>query len=652
MDFGEEHILVCLSSSPSNAKIIRTAARMYGVFHGTFTALYVKTSSSDVLDPQNQKRLQDHMQLAQDLGATVETVYGDDVPLMIAEFVRLSNVTKIVIGRSIIKRHFFRKLSLSEQLLTHLPDMEIHIIPDQNVELPISYRAILKKNVSFALADTAKSLGILTAASALGIFFKEMGFAEANVIMIYLFAVLLISVMTEHRAYSFFSSIASVLIFNFLFTSPQFSLTAYDKDYPLTFFIMFISALLTGSLAARLKSSAQHSAQTAVRMKILFDTNQRLQKALTIQDIYDVTAQELLQLLHRDIILYPVTADHIGAPLFYPENANSALEDYTTDEEKKVILWTKEHLKHASSATSPYSDAECIYYAIKSHDSVAGILGVAIRNRPWDEYENAMLLSILGECALALENRKNAYEKEQAAIRAKNEQLRANLLRAISHDLRTPLTSISGNASNLLYNGDSFDVSTKLRLYQDIYDDSMWLINLVENLLSVTRLEEGRLQLHICAELVEEVISEALRHANRLKSEHDIIVDCPDELLLAKMDARLIVQVLINLIDNAIKYTPPGSRICVRAIRKDDWAEISVEDNGNGILDEHKAHVFEMFYTCTDKIVDSRKSLGLGLFLCKAIINAHGGSIHVADNVPHGTVFRFTLPIEEVSLNG
>ena len=150
-----------------------------------------------------------------------------------------------------------------------------------------------------------------------------------------------------------------------------------------------------------------------------------------------------------------------------------------------------------------------------------------------DSYENSILLSVLGECALALENQKNAKEKEEAAIMAKNEQLRANLLRTISHDLRTPLTSISGNASNLLSNGTSFDEEIKRELYQDIYDDSMWLINLVENLLSVTRLEEGRLSLNISAELVDEVIREALLHVNRLKSEHTIRVKHQDDLLSA-----------------------------------------------------------------------------------------------------------------------
>ena len=282
---------------------------------------------------------------------------------------------------------------------------------------------------------------------------------------------------------------------------------------------------------------------------------------------------------------------------------------------------------------------------------VYGVIGIAVGENSLDPFEDSIVLSILGECALALENEKNAREKEETAILAKNEQLRANLLRAISHDLRTPLTSISGNANNLLFHSASFDENTKKELYQDIYDDSMWLINLVENLLSVTRLVEGRLNLHFSAELAEEVVKEALRHVNRLHVEHQITVKHEDDLLLVKVDAKLIVQVLINLVDNAIKYTPKGSHIDIRTRKEGEVAVFSVCDDGPGIPDENKKQVFEMFYSGANGVADSRRSLGLGLSLCKSIVHAHGGRISVSDHLPHGTIFTFTLPVEEVQLH-
>ena len=279
------------------------------------------------------------------------------------------------------------------------------------------------------------------------------------------------------------------------------------------------------------------------------------------------------------------------------------------------------------------------------------MVGIALYDGSLDSFENSVVLSILGECALALENIKNAREKEEAAILAKNEQLRANLLRTISHDLRTPLTSISGNASNLISNYKKLDAAALSQSFNDIYDDSMWLINLVENLLAVTRIEGGQLNLNLSAELIDEVIAEAMNHISRKSREHTIRIHSEKDYILAKVDAKLIVQVMINLIDNAIKYTEPGSTIDIYTREVGHMVEVSVADNGPGIPDEQKPHIFEMFYSGANKIADSRRSMGLGLALCKSIINAHGGSIAVSDNKPHGTVFTFTLPKGEVELH-
>ena len=225
------------------------------------------------------------------------------------------------------------------------------------------------------------------------------------------------------------------------------------------------------------------------------------------------------------------------------------------------------------------------------------------------------------------------------------------MLRAISHDLRTPLTSISGNASNLLSNGDLFDAKTKKQMYTDIYDDAMWLINLVENLLSVSRLEEGRMTLHISTELMDEIVAEALRHINRKSVEYRLNVQSSDEYLLAQVDAKLIIQVLINIVDNAIKYTPPGTEIDIGWHKQGKWIYISVADHGPGISNQVKPHVFEMFYSASNPIADSRRSMGLGLALCKSIVNAHGGEITVTDQKPHGAVFTFSVPAGEVELH-
>ena len=650
----DEHILVCLSSSPSNPKIIRTASRMANAFKGAFTALFVETPDYQVMPEEDVKRLRSNMRLAEQLGAKIETVYGEDVSYQIAEFARLSGASKIVIGRSsATRKSIFSKPTLTEKLIANVPNLDVHIIPDTDGK-NAAYRAkkARKKNeIVFSASDLIKSIAILILSSCIGMLFQYLDFAEANIITVYVLGVLITSVLTKHRIYSLISSVVSVLIFNFLFTEPQFTFQAYGQGYPVTFIIMFLAALMTSTLAVKLKNHAKQAAQAAYRTKVLFDTNQILQQSDGKNEIVSATANQLIKLLGKNIVFYFSENDKLSEPHIFTVSGDKTGEEITNKNEKAVAEWVLKNNKHAGATTETLSSAKCLYLAVRVNRRVYGVVGIYIGEESLDSFEKSILLSILGECALSLENEKNAREKEEAAILAKNEQLRANLLRAISHDLRTPLTSISGNVSNLLSNGNSFDEATKKQLYTDIYDDSMWLINLVENLLSVTRLDEGRLNINITEDLIDDVITEALHHVNRKSVEHHITVQHKEDYLLAKMDAKLMVQVIINIVDNAIKYTPKGSNILIKTWKQEDKAVITIADDGDGIPDEMKERVFDMFYSGANKIADSRRSLGLGLSLCRSIVNAHGGRIAVSDNTPHGTVFTITLPAGEVEIH-
>ena len=646
-----EHILVCLSSAASNAKIIRTAARMAGAFCCPFTALFVETGDFSRMAAQDRDRLRANIHLAQQLGASIETVYGDDIPDQIAEFARVSGVTKIVLGRSgIAGRMLFRRPLLTEKLIALLPELDIHIIPDSGGGAAPP-RWSRPQPPSLPLRDLTKSAGLLLLATLIGWLFYHLGFTEANIITVYILSVMLIAIATRRPICSFLSSVASVLIFNFFFTEPRLSLHAYDSSYAVTFLIMFAAAWLTGSLAARLKALAQKSAQVAWRTRVLFETNQSLQRAKDRPEILNVSARQLVKLFQRDVVVYQAEHGELAEPLIVYAEDSRPSDVYVSEQERQVARWVLNNNRRAGAATETFADSRCLYLSIRTGETIYGVVGVAAGEKPLDDFESSLLLSVLGECALAMENQKNAEEKEAAAVLAKNEQLRANLLRSISHDLRTPLTSISGNASNLLSNGKLFDEETKERMYADIYDDAMWLINLVENLLSVSRIEEGRMNLRLSTELMDEVVSEALRHVNRRKTEYHLSVRSSVEYLLVQIDARLIVQVLINMIDNAIKYTPPGSEIIIELKRKGKFVYVSVADNGPGIPDEAKPHVFDMFYSASNRVADSRRSLGLGLALCKSIIHAHNGEITVADNEPHGAIFTFSVPAGEVELH-
>lgn len=644
-----EHILVCLSSSPSNKNIIFTASKMANALQAQFTALYVQTGARIQLE--DKERLDENIHFAEELGAEIVMTHGENVPLQISEYAQLSNVTEIVIGQSSMKRnYFFSRKTLTEKLIDIVPDIDIHIIPD-TVKAENYRKGHLPLHVEKpSVKECFLTALIFVICTLIGLVFQKFHFSEANVVTIYILGVLLTSILTDGYLCSVAGSVMSVFLFCFFLTEPRMSFQTYAVGYPVTFVIMLISSVLTGTLAAKLKTHARLSAQLAFRTQILFDTDRLLQKARSQKEILEITCTQLARLFDRSIVAYAAVNGRLAEGHLFSEKEKVEDQSYLTLDEQQVARWVYTNKKRAGATTHYYKNSKCLYLAIRIGDQVYGVIGVPAQKDVLDSFEYSILLSVVNECALAMDNARNAEEKEKNAVIAKNEQLRADLLRAISHDLRTPLCSISGNADMLLSNGKYLDEGTRRQIYTDIYDDAEWLTGVVENLLSITRLNDGRLKFKFTDQLMDEVIAEALRHISRKHDDYKIITECED-LLLTRMDVRLIIQVLVNLVDNAIKYTPSGSTITIRALKKNEKAWISVEDNGPGILDEIKPHIFEMFFTGRNNIADSQRSLGLGLALCQSIVEAHGGKMELEDNDPHGCIFSFALPLSEVILN-
>ena len=643
----DEHVLVCLSSSPSNARIIRSAARMARAFGGRFTALFVETPALRNMSESDRQRLEENRNLASRLGAYPETVYGDDVAYQIAEYSALCGVTRIVVGRSTVRKHFWNSPSLTDKLLDYASNVDIHIIPDS---IPAGgYRESRDRSLMFSegfkriAVNIVKSLFILAAATALSIVFYNMHFSDSNIIMVYILGVLLTSIATSHRIYSLVSSVGSVFIYNYLFTEPIYSLAAYDTGYPVTFIVMFLTAYITGTLAALYKGQAGEAAKNAYRTKVLFDADRMMSKAGDAADILRAAGSQIARLLRRRIVIMDPSGSLLA---FAPDGAPSDSPGFEVNE--GCARYVMENGRSAGRGTDFMPSAGEVYHPVSVNMTVYAAVGIDVSESPVEAAENSMLLSILGEAALALENEKNLREKEEAAVLAKGEQLRANILRAISHDLRTPLTVISGNAGNLIRNSAVFDEETKQSIYRDIQEDAGWLVNMVENLLYATRIEEGRMSLHRTAESLGDIIQEALSHI-RDTTGRSISVDIPDDLILVKADPKLIVQVVINLVDNAFKYSPVGSTVTLFAGERDGEAFISIADEGRGIPDEEKERIFERFYRMEEGGTDTRRSLGLGLYLARSIVEAHGGTIRAEDNHPAGTILTFTLPLEEIA---
>ena len=643
------HILVCLSSSTSNARVIHAAARIAAAFQGAFSALFVETPGYAQMSDDDKKRLRSNMNLAEKLGAKIDTVIGDDVPYQIAEYARLSGVSCIVAGQAnTVSGLLRRRRSLTDRLINYAPDLDYFIIPDHGTRVYVARKAP-ESSRKRTILDTGIFLAALGLCTLIGFLFSHLGFTDANIIMIYLLGLLAVSIGTAHRAFSLIWAVVSVLLFDLLFTTPRFTFYAYGTGYPVTFLVMFAAAFLISTQAIRLKRNARQSARTARRVSVVLETDRQLSRAKSREEILSVLAGQLTQLLKRSLVVYPAADGRLEDPVFYP-----AAEDttpYRMDQERGAVEWAFARRKRAGATTDRYPRSDYLYYSMRVQDRTYGVVGVAIHNSPLDASEESMLSSVVGECSLALENARNAREKEESMVLAENERLRANLLRAVSHDLRTPLTSIMGNADNLLAGGESMDRDTRRRLYSDIYTDAQWLTGMVENLLSASRMEDGSLKLNMNTELMDDMIAEAVRRMGRRLDGFTLDLRPSGSLLFVQADARLIVQVIINLLDNAVKYAPAGTAITIGTREEGGNVLVSVADEGPGIPEDQKPRVFDLFWSGNNLTGDSRRGLGLGLALCQSIMKAHSGTIAVRDNTPRGAVFELTFPKAEVNLD-
>ena len=639
-----DHILICLSSAPSNAKVIRTAARMAEAFHSGFTALFVQTPETKELSGENIKRLRSNLRLAEQLGAQIATVYGADPAEQIAEYARVSGITKIVMGRVNHRQHpWIGQKSLADRLIERT-DLDVYIIPDRQPLYKKPLGKLRKSRVRFSWRDAVVTLLCLAISTAVGFAFDWAGFSESNIITIYILGVLVTAVSTSGHLYGAANSLLSVLAFNFFFTEPRFTLQADGPSYPVTFLIMLSSSIIASSLASRVKEQARMAAEKSYYTELLLGSSQKLQTIRTEWDCLRLTAEQLSRMFDRPVIYALNDADKELDFRIEPADEHTLLEKLST-EEIGVAKWVQKNNKHAGATTNTLPDSKWLFLSVRGTRGVMGIVGVPIAGYVVpDAFEKNLMVALLGECGLSQERIRLEEERNQIALQTQRESLQANLLRAVSHDLRTPLTNINGSVGILMGKDQTLKPEVREQLYTAIDDDTNWLINMTENLLAATQLETDRTKLKTAPELLEDLFQSAVRQLDRRARDHHISVDLEDQTLMATMNAGMIQRVIINMMNNAIQYTPKDSHIILSGTRRKDWVEISVSDDGPGIPDEAKKHLFDLFYTAEQGKPDSKRGLGLGLHLCQSIVNAHGGTITVSDHAPSGTTFRFTLP--------
>lgn len=464
--------------------------------------------------------------------------------------------------------------------------------------------------------------------------------------MVYILFVLIISRITRGYMYGVMASLISVLTFNFFFTVPFYTFNAIQAGYPITFIIMLIVALITSALTVRIKTQASQAVARERRTEVLYEINKRLLVTRGLKNIIELTNEYITKLFSRSVIFYTNDLENKFDYSFAKVSNTDEDTFMISEDEKAVANWVFVNGKRAGAGTDTLMGAGAFYMPVASQNRVLGVIGISCRVGVISQDNKQFLRMIISQVAMALERQYLSDEQRKILVESEKEKMRSNLLRAIAHDLRTPLTGILGSSSAILESGDVIDENTKEKLLYNIKEDSQWLIRMVENLLSVTRINEGTMNVAKTPEAVEEIVAEAIARIRQRFVGSYIEVKVPDELLLVPMDGTLIVQVLINLLDNAIKHTINNEKIEVIVKKKGGLVLFEVIDNGVGISQEDFPYLFESYVPNGKKSSDSSRGMGIGLSICKSIIKAHGGKIEAANKKTSGAVFRFTLPLE------
>jgi two-component system, OmpR family, sensor histidine kinase KdpD len=641
-----EKILVCIGPSPSSAGCIRAAARMAEAWHAPWIAV-------TVVHGGEMAGVRENTALAARLGARIVSLQGNDIAVTIAEYSKLTGITNIVIGKRKMQDVFRNpfKTEFADRIAYLLPDVEVHIIPDKSTA--VRYHKISKSTglrqlmIPVSPRQCIVSLAVLAAATGISYLLKFAGIGtQNNIIMVYILGVLIVSRCTEGFFYGAVSSVLAVLTFNFFFTEPYFTLNTIQPEYPVTFLIMLIAALITSALTVRIKAQAAAAAQRERRTELLYDINNELLSAGNLDSIRQVVEDHLTGIFSKPAVLY--TADPVTAGV---EKGN--MKCMLCENEQAVVHWVFSNGKKAGAGTDTFSLLPAQYFPVPGRENTVGVVGIGDEKEYSLTQDNITFIEMVTSlAALAIERQTLSDRQREMTMEAEREKLRYDFLRGLSHDLRTPLTAILGASNVLLENSDILDTDARYMFASEIRYNSQWLMRMVENVLAVTKIGDGSMKLVKKDEAVEEVVAEAAGLVRSHFPSVDLVVTIPDDLLIIPMDGTLIEQVLINLIENAVRYagSAPVIGLTVTADKTD--AVFTVSDDGAGIPAEDIPHLFDGPVSSGRKNSSQSRGMGIGLMICSSIVKAHGGTISVRNRTGGGAEFRFTIPRMQENADG
>jgi two-component system sensor histidine kinase KdpD len=643
-----ERILVAVSPSPASAKIVRAAKRMAAGLHADLIAAFVETPRTAKLPQAEHDRVIQTLRLAESLGAQTTTLSATNAAVGLVNFARSRNVSKIVVGktqRSPLAEALFG--SFVNNLVRLSGDIDIYVIrgdtdaraPDTAEPAPARRRRRSRPLQYFAAAGLV-ALCTLVAFS----LFRRLDLA--NIAMLGLAAVVVAAVWLG-RGPAVLAAVLAVASFDFFFVPPKFTFAVSDVQYLLTFAVMLGVGLLIANLTTRLRSLADAARERERRTSLLYAMSRELATARDRREVAEAAVRHTHDTFEADAaILIPASpTSAAGVDLL----AKAGSPDWIDDRERSVARWSLDHGKQAGLGTRALPSAAGRYQPLSASQGRVGVL--ALRPRDPEDFlapEQLLLLdTFANQIALALE-RVALIEGHQAArIEAESERLRSALLSSVSHDLRTPLATIAGAASALQQSGPGLDARTRTELIDSIVGEAERLNDLIANLVFATRLEAGGVEPRREWTTVEEIVGAGLSRLRDALAARPARVQIPTDLPLIRVDNSMVPQVVHNLVDNALRYTPDGTPIEVTAWATDTQVVVKVADEGPGLTDEETSRVFERFFRGrAARTSANRSGVGLGLTICEGIIKAHGGRIWAERNKPRGVSFYFSLPIE------
>ena len=641
---ASDRIMVAVGPDQQAEQLVRAGKRLADALDSEWTVVYVETPALLRLSDAQRNRRIDVLRLAESLGAETVTLDGPTAAATLLEYAQTRNATRVIVGAP--KRRGWRawlRPSTSTQLLRHARGFDLTAIalPEQaeSQRAPRSRATVADSSpIRWPRYGWALVTTLLCSAVAFGLYPR---FELANLVMVYLLGVT-VAGLRFGRGPAVMTAILNVAAFDFFFVPPRFSFAVSDVQYLLTFSVMLTIALVIANLVASVRQQTRVAGARERRTALLYAMSRELAATRGISGMARVAVRHLAEVFQiKAVVLLP---DAEGK-LHYPRDR--PLENSFRSADLAVAQWVADHSRQAGLGTDTLPAATGLYLALGDERQRLGVLAVLPSNprRVLLPEQRHLLETFASQIGLALERARLAEVAEAAGLAAERESLRNTLLASISHDLRTPLAVMAGAGSTLAEHGAKLDEATRFSLAHSIETKAREMSELVSNVLDLMRFESGQVVLRRDWETLDDLVGTALQRLEVRLAGHAVELRMAPELPPVYVDATLIVQLFANLLDNAAKYTPAGTRVSVSAVADGAFVRVVVEDDGPGLPPGEPARLFDKFQRGNGE--GTVVGVGLGLAICQAIVGAHGGEIEAQRRAGRGARFELTLPSSE-----